>query len=53
MCVICIEFQRTKDLFDARRMLEAARREPTSIDSAHLGEVERLLDEAANKKKDP
>lgn len=43
MCIICLEFQRTKDLGDARRMLEAARREPKAIDPDHLTEVEREL----------
>jgi hypothetical protein len=46
MCVICLEFQRSKDLSDARRMLAAARREPTSIEPRHLDEVERLLQAA-------
>ncbi len=27
MCIICLEFNRTRDLEDARRMVEAARRE--------------------------
>jgi hypothetical protein len=47
MCIICLEFQRTKDLADAQRMLAAARREPTSIDQRHLDEVERRLAEEA------
>lgn len=46
MCIICLQFQRTKDLADARRMLAAARREPMSIDSRHLDEVERDLGKA-------
>jgi hypothetical protein len=46
MCIICLEFQRTKDLVDARRMLEAARREPTAIDQKHLDEVEETLEKA-------
>lgn len=43
MCVICLEFQRSRDLIDARRMLESARNEPKSIDAKHLDEVERKL----------
>jgi hypothetical protein len=41
-----LEFQRTKDLSDARRMLDAARREPTAIDQGHLDEVEKTLEKA-------
>jgi hypothetical protein len=49
MCIICIEFQRTKDLDDARAMLANARREPRSVDPEHLDAVERQLDEAARR----
>jgi hypothetical protein len=53
MCIICLEYQRSKDLADARRMLAAARREPTSIDAAHLDEVEsRLAAEGASQRGD-
>lgn len=52
MCIICLEFQRNKDLADARQMLAAARREPTSIDPEHLEEVEKTLDEAWRKGRD-
>ena len=44
MCIICVEFQRTRDLADARRMLQSARREPKSVDPDHLRTVERELD---------
>ena len=47
MCIICLEFQRSRDLFDAQQMLAAARREPSSIDPRHLEEVERQLKAAA------
>lgn len=47
MCIICLEFQRTKDLADARLMLANARREPGAIDRKHLDQVERQLDEVA------
>jgi hypothetical protein len=47
MCIICLEFQRTKDLADARLMLANARREPGAIDRKHLDQVEKELDEVA------
>ncbi len=55
MCIICVEFQRNRDLANARQMLASARREPKSIDASHLDEVQRDLDlaEAAQKRKDP
>ncbi|MEN9836040.1 MAG: hypothetical protein RL011_2233 [Pseudomonadota bacterium] len=46
MCIICLEFQRSKDLKDARQMLAAARREPTDISRDHLDAVEKQLNEA-------
>lgn len=46
MCIICLEFQRTKNIFDAREMLASARREPNSIDDAHLKEIEEALAKA-------
>lgn len=46
MCIICLEWQRSKDLADAQRMLAAARREPSAIDREHLDEVERSLRQA-------
>ena len=49
MCIICLEFQRTKNLFDAREMLASARREPNSISDEHLKEVEEALDAEATK----
>jgi hypothetical protein len=53
MCIICIEFQRSRDLADARRMLDAARREPTAIPRDHLDDVERTLKKAQTETKDP
>lgn len=46
MCIICLQFQKDKDLVDARRMLEAAKRElhVIDIDSQHLREIELVLD---------
>ncbi len=52
MCIICLEFQRTKDLADARRMLQSARREPRAIPSEHLDEVERDLSRAEAEERD-
>lgn len=40
MCVICLQFQKDKDLSDARQMLAAARRETTAIPAEHLDAVE-------------
>lgn len=45
MCIICIEFQRQRDLADARMMLRSARREPTNIPRDHLDRIEQELDE--------
>jgi len=44
MCVICLQFQRDRDIADARRMILAARREPNSIDEKHLAELEQELE---------
>ena len=44
MCIICLEFQKLGDIMDARRMLEAAGREPTAIPKEHLEEVAEMLD---------
>ena len=52
MCIICIEFQRSKDLVDAQRMLAAARREPTTISREHLDKVEQDLAAASKQRKD-
>ena len=50
MCIICIEFNRNKDLDDAWRMLEAAGREPSSIPQAHLDKVRESIEKM---QKDP
>jgi hypothetical protein len=50
MCIICIEYQRTRDWGEAQKMLEAARREPNSIDSKHLDDVEKQLERVAKVK---
>ena len=46
MCIICLEFQKLGDIMDARRMVEAAGREPTAITPEHLKEVSEMLDKA-------
>lgn len=43
MCIICLEFNKKRDLEDARIMIEAARREVSSIPEDHLKEVEEEL----------
>lgn len=43
MCIICLEFNKKKDLEDARIMIEAARREVSSIPEEHLKKVEEEL----------
>lgn len=50
MCIICIEFNRNKDLDDAWRMLEAAGREPSSISNEHLKKVREKIEKM---QKDP
>lgn len=49
MCIICLEFQKSRDLVDAKRMLAAARKEPKAIDPKHLDQVERELKDAESK----
>lgn len=45
MCIICLEFQNSRDIADARRMLESARREidVIKITEEHLKQVEQVL----------
>ncbi|MFW7378978.1 MAG: hypothetical protein ACOH5I_09250 [Oligoflexus sp.] len=45
MCIICLEFNKNRDLLDAKRMVEAARRESDVIPEQHLKEVEEKLQE--------
>ena len=45
MCVICLEFNKSRDLIDARVMIEAARREVDTIPEDHLKMIERKLKE--------
>ncbi len=46
MCVICLQFQKDRDIADARRMIMAARREPNSIDEKHLVQIENEIEQA-------
>jgi len=48
VCIICLEFEKWNDLKDARRMIEAARRE-VAIDESHLQEIEKKLAEEEKK----
>ena len=43
MCIICIEFNKYRDIRDAAMMIKAARREATVIPEEHLVELERQL----------
>lgn len=43
MCIICLEFNKNRDLMDARRMIEAARREVDIIPEEHLEDIEEEL----------
>jgi hypothetical protein len=43
MCIICLEFNKNRDLNDARMMIEAARREVNTIPEDHLKKVEEEL----------
>ncbi len=53
MCIICVEFNRLRDLADAHRMLDSARREPTAIPREHLeavaAELESMTPETTRK----
>jgi hypothetical protein len=44
MCIICLEYQKHRDIADARVMLLRARGEPNNIDKSHLKEIEVQLD---------
>jgi hypothetical protein len=53
MCIICLEFNKKKDLEDARLMVEAARREVSSIPEDHLKKVEEELKKRQPDQKEP
>lgn len=43
MCIICLEFNKSRDFGDAKLMIEAARRETNVISEEHLRRVEYKL----------
>jgi len=43
MCIICLEFNKSRDFVDAKVMIEAARREANAISEDHLRKVEKKL----------
>lgn len=43
MCIICLEFNRTRDFGDAKKMIEAARREANAVPEEHLKTIEYTL----------
>lgn len=50
MCLICLEFNKYRDIRDAEMMIEAARREADIIPEEHLLKIElelRKMDEDA------
>jgi hypothetical protein len=52
MCIICLEYQKYRDIADARLMLLRARGEPNDIDKSHLKEIEVQLDSDEKAAKD-
>lgn len=40
MCIICLEFNKRKDAWDALNMIARAYEEPCNIEKQHLQEVE-------------
>ncbi len=47
MCIICLEFNKSRDLIDAQLMIEAARREADTIPEKHLKKLEAELKKRA------
>lgn len=43
MCIICLEFNKNKDFGDAKKMIEAARREASVVPEEHLRTIEYAL----------
>ncbi len=52
MCIICLEFNKSRDFGDARLMIEAARREVSVISEDHLRMVEKNLKKIQDEGKD-
>lgn len=40
MCIICLEFNKSRDFGDAKVMIEAARRESNAVSEEHLRAIE-------------
>ncbi len=57
MCIICLEFNRTRDFIDAKKMIEAARREVTAVPEEHLRSIEfalqKMKDDEEERELDP
>jgi hypothetical protein len=57
MCIICLEFNRSRDFGDARLMIEAARREASAVPEEHLRTIEyalqKMKDEGEDRPLDP
>lgn len=43
MCLICLEFNKSRDFHDVRLMIEAARREANAVPEEHLRSIEYAL----------
>ncbi len=45
MCIICVQFNKNRDIRDAEVMIEAARREADIVPEEHLAKIELALRE--------
>ena len=43
MCVICLQYQKDRDIWDALQMVDKARKEPGSVPKDHLDDIEEEL----------
>ncbi len=50
MCIICLEFNKNRDIGDAQKMIEAARREANVIPENHLKRIEKELESMGDDK---
>ncbi|MES2745153.1 MAG: hypothetical protein V4655_06990 [Bdellovibrionota bacterium] len=57
MCIICLEFNKSRDFGDARLMIEAARREASAVPEEHLRTIEyalqKMKDDGEERELDP
>lgn len=57
MCIICLEFNKSKDFGDAKKMIEAARREASVVPEEHLRSIEyelqKMQDDEEERELDP